>query len=82
MRTFERVGAGFVGRELDGGCLTLPEKLIDIQGVQLESMIMVECSDDQTNVFTPLDSNHARVEFVFLGRDFDFVDHRLRPGPD
>ena len=40
-------GAGFIGGEFDGNSVALFQKLVDVESLQLKSMIMVERRDDQ-----------------------------------
>src|ERR1019366_6591166 len=80
MRTFKWECAGFIGGEFDGNSVALFQKLVDVESLQLKSMIMVERRDDQANVVTLLDLDRAWIELVFLGGDLDLVWGYLRRG--
>ena len=80
--TFEGKSPSFVRGELYGGGLAFFESLLDVKGLQLESVIVIGGSNDEFDVFTFLHSNGIRRKLVLLGRylDLAYVRRRLSSG--
>lgn len=73
IRTLEGERAGFIWGELDRCRFALLELLVDVKGVQLESVIVVGRSDNELYVFTLLDPDGIGRKFILLCCDLDLV---------
>src|SRR3984885_6163068 len=74
MRTGEAERSRFVGCELNRGGLAFLKLLLDVEGRQLESVVMINRGDQQLHMLALLHVDRAGSEFVFLRRHGNFVD--------
>ena len=77
-RTLEGEGTGLVRRELEGGRLAFFELLLDMEGVYLNPVIMVDRGDNELDWLALFYADGIRRKLIFLGRHLNLLYARGR----
>lgn len=76
-RAFEIKGTGLIGGELNNRRVAFLEYLIDVIACDLDSVVAIGGSDDQTDLLPFLYGNYGGVKIVVLSRYIELMEIRL-----
>ena len=75
VRAFKWKSFGLIGRKFNCNGLALRQFLVNVESFELESMISVECCNDQLDVITSVCFDYVWQKLVLFGGHFDLADH-------